>query len=113
MTAPVIYEVTLHVRTARQVEYRAWLAAHIEEILALPGFTGAQVHELLEPVAPDGWPGLCVHYRLVDAEALAIYLQDHAPRLRADGLARFGEDFRAQRRVLRPLAQGLAGALTR
>jgi hypothetical protein len=42
-----------------------------------------------------------VQYRLIDAAALEAYLRDHAPRLRADGVARFGERFRAQRRVLR------------
>jgi hypothetical protein len=41
-----------------------------------------------------------VQYRLRGADALAAYLRDHAPRLRADGIARFGERVRASRRVL-------------
>jgi hypothetical protein len=47
---------------------------------------------------------LCVHYQLRDDAALAIYFEQHAPRLRADGVARFGDGFRAERRVLRPSA---------
>jgi hypothetical protein len=43
---------------------------------------------------------LCVQYTLVDASALDAYLREHAPRLRADGVARFGDGFRAHRRIL-------------
>lgn len=43
-----------------------------------------------------------MHYVLRDAAALDAYLHEHAPRMRADGVARFGDRFRASRRVLRP-----------
>ena len=33
-------------------------------------------------------------------EAFDAYLRDHAPAMRADGVARFGTRFRAERRVL-------------
>lgn len=97
-----IYEVNLQVNPARADEYRTWLRAHVAEILTLPGFVGAQCFAVDEPAAADGWLSLCVQYRLVDAAALQTYLEQHAPRLRADGLARFGGDFRAQRRVMHP-----------
>lgn len=96
-----VYEVCVEVEPAAYAEYRAWLAAHVAEILALPGFLGADTFERVDPVADDGWPALCVQYRLVDDDALAAYLREHAPRLRADGLARFGGRMRASRRVLR------------
>ncbi|MFT3808139.1 DUF4286 family protein [Arenimonas sp.] len=96
----LVYEVNLSVRRDIEADYRAWLDAHVREILALPGFTGATVFERREPPAADGEFCLCVHYRLRDEAALADYLRDHAPRLRADGTARFGEKFRADRRVL-------------
>ena len=96
----VVYEVNLDVDAAIAGEYRAWLAAHVAEILALPGFTGARTFEVLEPPPDAGRIGLCVQYALRDAAALEAYLRDHAPRLRADGLARFGDRFRAARRVL-------------
>ena len=41
-----------------------------------------------------------MRYHLESREALEQYLRDHAPRLRADGIARFGERFRATRRVM-------------
>ena len=84
-------------------EYRAWLDAHVPQLLALPGFVSAEVFEVLEPVAA-GRAGLCVQYRLRDAAALEAYLRKHAPHIRAEGLARFGERVRANRRVLRAVA---------
>ncbi len=100
----IVYEVNLVVQRRIEAEYRAWLAGHIGEILALPGFLGAEVFERVEPVASPDEFALCVHYRLADAAALAEYFARHAPRLRADGVARFGDGFRADRRVLQPSA---------
>jgi hypothetical protein len=102
-TATLVYEVNLDVDIAIAGEYRAWLQTHVAQMLALPGFVSAQLFELLEP-AEAGRSAWCVHYHLCDAAALDAYLRDHAPRMRADGSARFGDRFRASRRVL------LAGA---
>jgi hypothetical protein len=100
----IVYEVDLELETAIAAEYRAWLDAHVPQLLALPGFVSAEVFEVFEPVAA-GRAGLCVQYRLRDAAALENYLREHAPRMRAEGLARFGERFRASRRVLRAVGR--------
>ena len=97
----VIYEVNIEVDAAAHDEYRVWLRDHIAEILALPGFAGAKVFEVLEPPPSAGRVGLCVQYALKDRASLDDYLRDHAPRLRADGVARFGDRFQAARRILR------------
>ena len=97
---PVIYEVNIEVDAAAHDAYRAWLGEHIAEILALPGFTGAKVFDVLDPPPSAGRIALCVQYALKDQAALDDYLRDHAPRLRADGMARFGDRFQASRRVL-------------
>lgn len=97
----IVYEVNVEVDADIAAAYRAWLHDHIAEILALPGFIDARTFEVLDPSAATDRIGLCVQYRLADNAALEAYLRDHAPRLRADGTARFGERFRAQRRVLR------------
>ena len=96
----IVYEVNVFVREEIRAAYRDWLEAHIREIRALPGFTGVEVFDRLEPAADAGEVAICVHYRLRDAGALADYLREHAPRLRADGVERFGDGFRAERRVL-------------
>ena len=105
-TAPagVVYEVNLDLDAAIRTEYLAWLAAHVEEICALPGFTRAAVFEVTDPSPEPGRASLCVQYRLVDQTALDTYLRNHAPRLRAEGTARFGDRFRASRRVLADLS---------
>jgi len=97
----VIYEVTVHARTEIADAYLAWLRGHIAMILTLPGFEAAELHAL-DAISEDenGW---CVRYRLHDRVALDDYLRDHAPRMRADGIARFGDAFRAERRILTPL----------
>lgn len=100
MSAGVVYEVNLDLDAAIQAEYRAWLDAHIAEICALPGFLGASLWEVVEPAPAPGRVALSVQYRLVDRAALDAYLELHAPRLRADGQARFGRRFNASRRVL-------------
>ena len=97
----IVYEVNIDVDTAIADGYRAWLRGHVGAMLSLPGFTGAEVFEVVESPADPARTRLCVHYRLRDAAALDAYLRDHAPRMRAEGIAHFGERFRATRRVLR------------
>ena len=109
MTAPgadaaagddLLYEVTLFVEAALAHEFAAWLDAHVRAIRALPGFTGAAVLRRLEPAPDAGEVVFCAQYWLRDRAAFDAYLRDHAPAMRADGVARFGTRFRAERRVL-------------
>lgn len=102
MIRKTIYEVNIEVDASAHEEYRVWLRDHVAEMLTLPGFTGAKVFEVLDPPPSAGRVGLCVQYALQNRDALEDYLRDHAPRLRADGIARFGDRFQATRRVLRP-----------
>jgi hypothetical protein len=103
--ARVVYEVNLDLDASIADDYRAWLEAHIREILGLPGFTGARLAQVDDPAPPSGRVALCVQYTLRDAAALDEYLREHAPRLRAEGQARFGGRFNAQRRVMRVLGE--------
>lgn len=96
----VIYEVNLWVDRAIAAEYRTWLDEHIRRMRALPGFTSAVLYEVREPTPPAGQVTFSVRYRLRDQAALDAYLAEHAARMRADGAARFGDRFRAERRVL-------------
>jgi hypothetical protein len=100
----IVYEVNLDVEAALAEGYRAWLADHVAHMIALPGFTGARTFEVTDPAPAPDRVVFCVQYELHDQAALDAYLRDHAARMRADGVARFGERFRASRRVLRPAA---------
>lgn len=95
----ILYEVNLDIDAEIASEYLAWLDAHMREIRALPGFLGAELFDDAERSGAQQ-RSLCVQYRLGSAADLDAYLRDHAPRLRADGQARFGGRFRATRRVL-------------
>ncbi len=94
----VIYEVNLGVEPRIADEFADWLHTHVAEMLALPGFESA---EILREEGPPDQPLFSVRYRLRDRVALDEYFEQHAARMRADGVARFGEAFRASRRVLR------------
>jgi hypothetical protein len=100
VSGTIVYEVNLDVDASIETEYRAWLRAHVDEILALPGFIGATVFDVVDPKPAPGRIGICTHYRLADEASLLAYFEQHAPRLRADGVARFGDRFTASRRVL-------------
>jgi hypothetical protein len=97
----VVYEVTLRVDRAIAVDYLAWLRIHVGQMLALPGFLDATLYAIdVDVVADDDRIGWCVQYRLRDRAALDSYFREHASQLRAEGLARFGTRFRAERRIL-------------
>lgn len=103
LNGAIVYAVSLEVDAQIAEDYLRWLRAHMREIAALPGFTGARLYRQTEPAAAADRVALCVHYTLRDAAALDDYLRDHAPRLRADGEMRFGGRFRAARQVLRQI----------
>ena len=101
----VIYEVELHVDAEIAVGYRAWLPGHVAAMLALPGFVSADVLEVVDPGPADGGLVLSVRYRLASQAVLDDYLELRAPRMREEGLALFGDRFRAFRRVLWPAGE--------
>ena len=93
----IVYEVRVEVEPAIAEDYHAWLVPHVHEILALPGFSGAELFR----EDPDGaHPVFTVRYHLESRAAIEAYLRDYAPRLRADAETRFGTRFRASRRVM-------------
>jgi hypothetical protein len=99
----IVYEVNLDIDAAVFDEYRAWLVQHVQEILRLPGFAGAEVFECREPPAAAGRRSLCAVYRVAGEADLQRYLREDAPRLRAEGIARFPGKFAATRRILAPI----------
>ncbi|MEC9072583.1 MAG: DUF4286 family protein [Myxococcota bacterium] len=101
----IVYEVNLRVDEALVEEYLAWLRPHIEEMLAFPGFLGAQLWTRRaedEGDAPDDTRRFTVHYQIATREDLEAYFQGPAQRMRGDGLKRFTGRFSATRRVLHP-----------
>jgi hypothetical protein len=101
---PVIYEVTLEVDPTIVVAYDTWLEGHMRRVLEQEGFESGHVFRSDEAVA-DGWQRRVVHYHVRSAADLERYLEQAAPALRAEGAERWGDRFRAARRVLTPKSE--------
>ena len=96
----IVYEVNLDVDAAIFSEYRAWLREHMRRMLVLPGFVAAELLECRDPPPAPGRRSLCAIYRLANEADLDRYLREDAPRMRAEGMARFAGKFSATRRIL-------------
>lgn len=94
----VLYEVNLEADADIAGPFDTWLRDHIADMLQFEGFRSAEI--LDDPSAPAGRIRRIVQYRLRDQAALDDYLANHAPHMRAQGIARFGDRFSAERRVL-------------
>ncbi len=96
-----IYEVNLTVDRDIADAYAAWLGGHIREMLALPGFESAEwlvdTHYDADEGADPRWS---IQYRLGSHDDFVRYEREHAGRMRAEGLERFGDGFSATRRIL-------------
>ena len=98
----VIYEVTLDVDAGGAAEFDVWLKQHVQAMLRLPGFRTADIlSPQAGPAAADaGVTRRVVQYTLASQADLDHYLREHAPRMRAEAVARFGDRLRTSRRVL-------------
>lgn len=100
----VTYEVTLDVNAGIITEFDVWLTQHVHDMLQLPGFLDAKIlHPESGTPPPQNASATMqrvMQYTLASRADLDNYLREHAPRMRAEGVGRFGEQFRASRRVL-------------
>ena len=108
MNSPLVYEVTLDIQADAAVEFDAWLKDHVRHMLALPGFHDARI--LKPDAAEPGTERRVVQYTLGSRGELDQYLAEHAPRMREDGVKRFGDKMKASRRVF-DLDAPVAGSL--
>ncbi|MEO0345248.1 MAG: DUF4286 family protein [Pseudomonadota bacterium] len=97
MSNRVVYEVSLRISDDQSVALGAWLPEHIDSMLALPGFIEAQY---FDPHREDdgGWTHT-VQYILSNRDALDAYLENDAPRMRQDGIDRFGDAMSSSRSI--------------
>jgi len=106
----VLYEVDLDADAAIAGPFDTWLRDHIADLLALPGFRSAEILENTSPV-PDRIRRT-VQYRLNDQASLDNYLRVHAPRMREQGIERFGDRFTSDRRVLAHREEFISGKVS-
>ena len=94
-----IYNVTLNIDESIHETWLDWIKNHIPEVLATGHFSEAKLTRVL--VEEDmGGVTYSVQYRAKSREDLDSYYNNHADRLRQDGLQRFGEKVLAFRTEL-------------
>lgn len=109
-SSSVVYEVNLEADAAIAAPFDTWLRDHIADMLQIEGFRSAEI--LDDTSAPEGRIRRIVQYRLRDRAALDEYLAVHAPHMRAQGTARFGDRYTATRRVLPHREEFLRGKVS-
>ncbi len=107
----VLYEVDYQAEAAIEAPFDTWLRDHTADVLQFDGFLSAEILDD-EAVAPPGRIRRIVQYRLRDRAALETYLRDHAPRMRTQGVEKFGERYTAERRVLAHREEFIRGAFS-
>jgi hypothetical protein len=106
----VLYEVDLEADDAIAAQFDTWLRDHIADMLQFEGFRSAEILEDSAP--PPGRIRRIVQYRLRDRAALDDYLAFHAPRMRTEGIGRFGERATEESRALPHREEFVRGAVS-
>lgn len=94
----IIYNVTLVIDKRITKEWLEWIKEHIPQVLATGKFKEAKLTKVL--VSDDEADTYSVQYRAHSREALDAYYDEHADRLKRDGLQRFGDKVLAFRTEL-------------
>ena len=94
-----IYEVTCSVDREIVEAFDSWLAQHIEEMLQIPGISGAEVYEQEDD--EQGRARRVTHYYFVSDTGLEQYLSGQAEAKLKPAIDRFGDRFDATQRILR------------
>ena len=93
----IIYEVNLLISPEILDEYTSWLNEHITTMLTFDGFHRAHVHSVDKQ---DDQIKITVHYEVESNEKLDEYFKNYAPKMRQEGIDKFGDKFSANRRIL-------------
>lgn len=99
-----IYNVTSNIDKSIQQEWLAWIDSHIHEVLATGKFTSAKLTEVLVEEEMGGTT-YSVQYTANTRKDLDDYYAFHAPKLRNEGIQKFGNKMLAFRTELKLINQ--------
>jgi len=99
----IVYEVNIEIDEDTATAYLDWLKPHQKEILTLPGFQGVATYERHPDDAKPNKKYYTVTYLLDSQANLKNYLDHHAPKMRQQGIDKFGTKMSATRRTLTKL----------
>jgi len=98
----IIYNVTINVSDAIHDAWMAWmLGGHLAEVMATGCFTEYKMLHLLTEAPDAEGTTYAVQYFAPDMESYERYHDEFAPKLKADGVNRFGDEFTAFRTLLK------------
>ncbi|HEY9785347.1 MAG TPA: DUF4286 family protein [Candidatus Obscuribacterales bacterium] len=103
----LIYEVNLEVKEEAKYSFAGWLPEHIHKVLETKGFQGAHWffrNASEEGRTDDGTILWTIHYLVENQQSLDEYLSNRAPEVQKEAIDRFGDQFKANRRVLHLLS---------
>ena len=96
----IIYNVTIKLEHSIARDWRQWmLAEHIPMLLATECFYDAKLFRLLEQDDTDG-PTYCAQYFCANMQDYQKYINDFAPRMRAETLKLWGNHLVAFRSLM-------------
>lgn len=96
----VTYSVNIKIRYDYFDEYVAWLKnEHIPEMLALPGFTEADLCTRKGGAMESSSKELEITYKLQNEDALKTYMAEYAMPMREKGLEKFSGQYSASRDI--------------
>lgn len=95
LTSPckIVYRVDVKVQPGISAKYKAWISEHIREVIANPGFTGANL------MVDASETRFTVDYFCENEDFLNAYLENRAPALRQKAIDVFGDQFTATREI--------------
>lgn len=94
-----IYNVTINVDDSIKDEFLSWIEGHIPEVLATGKFISARLVQVIVQEKMDGTT-YAVQYTANTKEDLQKYYEEDAPKLRQDGMTKFGDKMLAFRTEL-------------
>lgn len=99
-----IYNVTINVDESISQEWLNWIKPHIQEVLKTGRFISAKLTQVLVEEEMGGVT-YSVQYTAASRAHLDAYYEIDAPKLRNDGLAKFGDKMLAFRTELKVIEE--------
>ncbi|MCF6765148.1 DUF4286 family protein [Thiotrichales bacterium 19S3-7] len=93
----IIYEVNLSINQSIFDQYFTWLKPHVADMLNFDGFRRAQINEEIQTDDKE-IRSITVRYAIDSWPYLEDYLENHAYRMRDEGIELFKDQFSAKRK---------------
>lgn len=87
----MIYSVTCLVSNDIREGWLEWMREHIPQVLGTGLFSEARISRVMSQDTDDGGTSYNIQYRANSRDALYQYYQEHADKLRQQGIDKWGE----------------------